>query len=73
MAVPPVCRQYCRELHQVEHGVVNAMLIQPHPAAQLRKLSGEAEWEDSLQVRKDKEHFIFTVQSTGASVGDDAS
>lgn len=34
--------------------------------SQLRKLSGEAEWEDSLQVRKDKEHFIFTLQSTGA-------
>ena len=33
---------------------------------QLRKLLGEEEWEDSLQVRKDKEHFIFTVQSTGS-------
>lgn len=36
-----------------------------HHLEKLRKLSGEPEWEDSLQVRKDKEHFIFTVQSTG--------
>ena len=34
--------------------------------SQLRKLSGEPEWESALAVRKDKEHFIFTVQSTGA-------
>jgi RNA polymerase Rpb3/Rpb11 dimerisation domain len=34
---------------------------------QLRKLLGETEWEDSFEVRKDKEHFIFTVQSTGAA------
>ena len=43
-----------------------ALMGVPLPGTQLRKLLGEEEWEDSLQVRKDKEHFIFTVQSTGA-------
>ena len=33
---------------------------------QLRRLTGQAEWEEVLQVRKLKERFIFTIQSTGA-------
>ena len=33
---------------------------------QLRRLSGEEKWKGRLQLRKRKDHFIFTVQSTGA-------
>ncbi len=32
---------------------------------QLRRLSGEEKWKGRLQLRKRKDHFIFTVQSTG--------
>lgn len=32
---------------------------------QVRKLSSEDRWRGRLQFRKRKDHFIFTVQSTG--------
>ena len=32
---------------------------------QLRRLTGEEKWKGRLQLRKRKDHFIFTVQSTG--------
>ena len=32
---------------------------------QARKLSNEDNWRDRIQFRKRKDHFIFTVQSTG--------
>ena len=37
--------------------------------AQLRRLSGEDKWKGRLQLRKRKDHFVFTVQSTGARAG----
>mmetsp|Transcript_14487 Transcript_14487/g.43791 ORF Transcript_14487/g.43791 Transcript_14487/m.43791 type:complete len:392 (-) Transcript_14487:343-1518(-) len=36
-----------------------------HHLEKVRRLSGEPEWEDILRVRKHKERFIFTIQSTG--------
>ena len=32
----------------------------------VRALSAESRWEDKVQLRKIKNHFIFTVESTGA-------
>lgn len=32
----------------------------------VRRLSGEPKWEGVVQLRKIKNHFIFTIQSTGA-------
>lgn len=32
----------------------------------VRRLSGEPAWRDVLQLRKIKDHFIFTIESTGA-------
>ncbi len=32
---------------------------------QVRRLSGEEEWTEHLALRKRKDHFIFTVESTG--------
>lgn len=29
-------------------------------------MSGEPKWQDVLQLRKVKDHFIFTIESTGA-------
>lgn len=37
-----------------------------HHLEKLRRLTGEPEWEDILRIQKHKEHFIFTIQSTGA-------
>mmetsp|Transcript_36991 Transcript_36991/g.80029 ORF Transcript_36991/g.80029 Transcript_36991/m.80029 type:complete len:292 (-) Transcript_36991:6-881(-) len=31
----------------------------------IRALSAEDEWKDKLQLRKKKEHYIFTIESTG--------
>ncbi len=28
-------------------------------------MSGEAQWKHVLQLRKRKDHFIFTIESTG--------
>ena len=33
---------------------------------QVRRMSGEAAWAEHLELRKRKDHFIFTVESTGA-------
>lgn len=33
---------------------------------QVRRLSGEAKWAPYVQLRKVKDHFIFTIESTGA-------
>ena len=38
----------------------------PRPPAQVRRLSGEERWKPYLQLRKVKDHFIFTIESTGA-------
>jgi hypothetical protein len=35
-------------------------------ALQVRRLSGEAKWAPYVQLRKVKDHFIFTIESTGA-------
>lgn len=32
---------------------------------QVRRLSGEDKWREHLQLRKRKDHFIFTIESTG--------
>ncbi len=32
---------------------------------QVRRMSGEEEWAEHLQLRKRKSHFIFTIESTG--------
>lgn len=31
-----------------------------------RRMSGEPHWSDKIQLRKRKDHFIFTIESTGA-------
>ncbi|CAL8469321.1 g8862 [Coccomyxa elongata] len=31
----------------------------------VRRMSGEEEWSEHLQLRKRKDHFIFTIESTG--------
>ena len=36
------------------------------PVLQVRRLSGEDKWSPYLQLRKVKDHFIFTIESTGA-------
>ena len=33
---------------------------------QVRQMSGEEAWRGRLELRKRKDHFIFTVESTGA-------
>ena len=32
---------------------------------QVRRLSGEESWRGCIELRKRKDHFIYTVQSTG--------
>ena len=51
---------YMGSLVGLRHGRVHLMC-----RAQLRRLTGEEKWKGRLQLRKRKDHFIFTVQSTG--------
>lgn len=37
----------------------------PLPPVQVRRLSGEARWAPYLQLRKIKDHFLFTIEATG--------
>ena len=36
------------------------------PGPQVRRLSGEEKWRHILQLRKKKDHFLWTIESTGA-------
>ena len=47
--------------HQSSTGLRLCLL---HP--QVRRLSGEERYAPYLQLRKVKDHFIFTIESTGA-------
>ena len=38
----------------------------PKLLEKVRRMSGEPEWAPYLQLRKRKDHFIFTIESTGA-------
>ena len=33
---------------------------------QVRRLSGEEAWRGCIELRKRKDHFIYTIESTGA-------
>lgn len=35
-------------------------------AAQVRRLAADERWAGCLELRKRKDHFVFTVESTGA-------
>lgn len=38
----------------------------PQLLEKVRRMSGEPEWAPYIQLRKRKDHFIFTIESTGA-------
>ncbi|KAL6779386.1 hypothetical protein ACKKBG_A12120 [Auxenochlorella protothecoides x Auxenochlorella symbiontica] len=46
--------------------VVNDPLEHDVLLEKVRAMSGEPKWQDVLQLRKVKDHFIFTIESTGA-------
>lgn len=41
------------------------VIVLPH-VVQVRRLTEQELWAERIQVRKRKEHFIFTIESTGA-------
>jgi DNA-directed RNA polymerase I and III subunit RPAC1 len=42
------------------------MTIVPFPCRQVRRLLEQEKWRECVQLRKRKDHFIFTIESTGA-------
>ena len=37
----------------------------PAPAVQVRALASDERWQKRVRLRRDKTHFLFTIQSTG--------
>lgn len=37
-----------------------------HPLVQVRRLAADERWAGRLELRKRKDHFVFTVESAGA-------
>lgn len=44
---------------------VNSGRVPSECLERVRMLSGEQTWKDLFQLRKVKDHFIFTIESTG--------
>lgn len=61
----------CRELPglmEMDGGSVRVAdaLEYPKLLEKVRRMSGEDEWKDLVQLRKRKDKFVFTIESTGA-------
>jgi len=70
---PPVekAEQLCAELEgllTLENGCIVVDDARKHELLleKVRRLSGEPEWKPYIQLRKRKDYFIFTIESTGA-------
>lgn len=58
-------------LFQIQGSIGSALKVvatrgNEHHLEKVRQLTGEAEWANKLEVRKHKDQFIMTIQSTGA-------
>lgn len=47
--------------------VLNAVAVFP----QVRRLLENEKWSEAIQLRKRKDHFIFTIESTGCVPADE--
>ena len=36
-------------------------------------MSGEEFWEDHIRLQKNKEHFLWTIESTGTGINNDTT